>query len=164
MKPQLFSGARGKITFKDSAGTDHVLAFVTDVSVSENAGLKPTFVVGSMNPVAIDPMSIDVTASIGRIIPMNLQTSSTALDQVTSIDLAFEEKINDILSKDSIEIQIEDKNTSKILVSVKYARFAGRSTSMSSGDTATERYNFVGILDAGRDGSGAVQEINYGLE
>lgn len=170
MRPQLFSGARGKITFTDSNGVATILALVTDLSISENAGLKPTFVVGAENAVAIDPLSMDVTASIGRVIPISGGTDGKPLAAYTAIDLGFEEVLNTVLAKESVEIQVEDKHPSDptktaIVAVVKYARFAGRSTSVGAGDTASERYQFVGILDAGYNALGnSADEINYGLE
>lgn len=169
MKPQLFSGARGKITFKTPGGELKVLGFVTDVSISSNEGLRPSFVVGSMNPVSIEPLSIDVSVSVGRIMPVN-KTDGSILDKYTSIDHEFEASVNAILSLDHLEITLEDKNPAdptnpKIIASIKYCRFAGRSQSLSSGDVASERYNFVGIFDGGRGGdANTVTDINYGLE
>lgn len=166
-KPQLFSGARGKITFKDSDGTVHILALVTDVSIQESAGLRPTFVIGAEGPVTIEPLSLDVTASIGRIIPMN-NADGSARTLITSIDYKFEEIMSTITQRDSLEITIYDTKSSdgeKILASVKYARFSGRSTSLNSGDTASERYNFVGILDAGYGAqANAAASLNYGFD
>jgi len=168
VKPQVFSGARGRITFKDSDGKDHVLALVTDVSISENAGLRPTFVVGAEGPVGIEPLSMDVTASIGRIIPMNDITSSEARKAITSIEHRFEEVMSTIMTRDHVEITIEDTKSNegnRILAVVKYARFAGRSTSVNSGDVGSERYNFIGIFDAGYGAnSNAPDQINYGFE
>lgn len=167
MKPQLFSGARGKITFKDSDGNEHILALVTDVSIQETAGLRPTYVVGAEGPVLIEPLSMDVTASIGRIVPIN-DAKGKARTEITSIDYKFEEIMHTITQRDTVEITIYDtksKDGEKILASVKYARFSGRSTSMNSGDTASERYNFVGILDAGYGATAnAADSINYGFD
>jgi hypothetical protein len=151
--PQLFSGARGRIVFDGKT-----LALVTNISVSENVALRPTYVVGEMNPVAIDPTAIDVSCSIGRIIPMNSSKSADKLGKTTAIDLGIEHKINDILSKDTVDIQILDLNpldtasTEKIIAVVKYSRYSGRSFSTNAGDIASENYNFVGILDGGYGG------------
>lgn len=176
MKAQLFTGARGKITFvpkkADGSAADAVtLAFVTDVSVSENAGLRPTYVVGSLNPVGIEPLSIDVTCSVGRIIPINdawkpdADGKLEALPAGTAIDRGLEPRINDILALHDVEINIVDKVTDKVVASVKNARFAGRSTSVSSGDVASERFNFVGIYDGHYDNTNSLgTETGYGLE
>ncbi len=170
MKPQLFSGARGRISFRDSGGNSQTLALVTDLTITDNAGLRPTFVVGAEGPVSIEPLAMDVTASIGRIIPMNKQADSSALDRTTSIDLGFEEIFRQILAKDHVEITVEDKNPAdpskpQILGVVRYARFSGRTTALNAGDVGSERYNFVGIFDAGYNAtSNAPEDINYGLE
>jgi hypothetical protein len=168
MKPQLLSGARGKITFKAPNGELKVLGFVTDVSISEHEGLRPTYVVGSMNPTTIEPLSIDVSVSVGRIMPIN-GANGQILDKYTAIDHEFEASINAILALDHCEITLEDKNPAdptnpKIIAAIKYCRFSGRSMSLSSGDVASERYNFVGLYDGGRGGDTNTAEINYGLE
>jgi len=168
IKPQLLSGARGKISFKTPTGELKVLGFVTDVSISEQEGLRPTFVVGSLNAVTIEPLSMDVSVSVGRVMPIN-KTNGDILDKVTAIDHEFEAAMNAILSLEHCEITIEDKNPSDpsnplILASIKYCRFAGRSMSLSSGDVGSERYNFVGIYDGGRGGNTNTADINYGLE
>jgi hypothetical protein len=168
MKPQLFSGARGKVTFKSPSGEMKILGFITDVSVSENEGLRPSFVVGSMGPVTIEPLSYDVSVSVGRIMPIN-KPDGSPMDKYTAIDHEFEASINAILALESCEIILEDKNPAdptnpKIIAAIKYCRFAGRSQSLSSGDVASERYNFVGIYDGGRGGDTNTAEINYGLE
>lgn len=168
MQPQLFSGARGKIsyTYTDSAGnkaTD-VLAFVTEVSVSVQDGLQPTYVIGQIEPKSIEPLSIDVSCRIGRMIPINT-TTGELIENANSIGQHFEFSIDQILTKDSVDITIEDKITGKTLGIVKHARCAGRSTSTSSGDIARESYNFIGIFDGGYGGdSNTATEINYGFE
>jgi hypothetical protein len=168
VKPQLLSGARGKITFKTPQGEMKVLGFVTDVSVSENEGIRPTYVVGSMNPITLEPTSYDVSCSVGRIIPIS-KPDGSVMDKYTAIDHDFEASINAILSLDHVEIILEDKNPAdpsnpKIIAAIKYCRFAGRSAHLSSGDVGAERYNFVGLYDGGRGGDTNTAEINYGLE
>jgi len=180
MKPQLFSGARGKISFTDSDGRTSVLALITDVSVSENAGLRPTYVIGDIGPVSIEPLSLDVTVSVGRIVPMNKaeapagQAKAEPLPQTTAYDLRIEDIYSTILNRDHVEILIEDTRPAlsaggpaqnQIIAKIKYCRFAGRSTNVSSGDVAQERFNFVGILDGGFGGNANTEEsINYGFE
>lgn len=177
-KPQLFSGARGKITFGASDGTTKtVLAIITDVSVSVKEGLRPTYVVGEMNPISIEPLSIDVDCSIGRMIPVNALNATTngtdagtgdtklsapvANRQVSARDLGMEEQISQILQKDSVEIIIEDKITGKTLAKISHARFQGRQMSLNSGDLANERISYVGIYDGGYDGNSDGTKVGY---
>ena len=168
IKPQLLSGARGKVSFITPTGEIKVLGFVTDVSISENEGLRPTYVVGEMGPVTIEPLSYDVSVSVGRIMPIN-NTKGEAFSKFSAIDHEFEASIAEILALDHVEITLEDKNPAnptdpKIIAAIKYCRFAGRSQSLSSSDVASERYNFVGIYDGGRGGDTNAAEINYGKE
>jgi len=172
MKPQLFSGARGQIEFTDKTGAKQILAFVTDVSISTNDNLRPTYTIGDVNPRTIEPLSEDASASIGRIIPINkaeAQPGAAAqpLDKTTAIDHGIEEAIANILSADHVEITIFDKNPSDgslaVVGSLKFARFAGRSFSSSATDLATERYNFVGLWDGSYGNANTGREVNYGM-
>jgi len=166
MKPQLFSGARGAIYIKDQTTP---VAFVTDISVSVQANVRPTYVIGSLNPVGLEPLSEDVNVSIGRIIPINSSNAKTVVspafeaskDKFTAIDYGHEERMNAILTADSIDIAIMDKVTQKTIAFIRYCRFAGRTTSMSMGDIANERYQFVGIYDSANNSS---EDVNFGME
>jgi hypothetical protein len=176
MLPQLLSGARGRIKYKDSSGNESTLAFVTDVTVQATDSLKPTYVVGRISPVTIEPLSYDVRCSIGRIVPVNKNDSAEALEKITSIDHRLEELINNILSSETVEIALEDQNPKNpaapnTLAVIKHARFAGRSSNLASQDTGNERYEFVGIYDGGYGGDSnptsdetGLAPINYNLE
>lgn len=174
--PQLFSGARGKIIVTKADGTDMTLGVATDISVDIRNDIRPTMVVGSLNPVALDPMGVDVSASIGRIIPVTANpTTPTAatlnpqpkVNEVTAIDYGFEAAINDILETDGLTITIQDQTTGQVLACIRGARFTGKSMSLSTGDIGNERYQFVGIYDSANGNSvnrvgEAVSNIGYG--
>jgi hypothetical protein len=174
MRPQLFSGARGKITFTDPSGKETPLAFVTSVSVSVNDGLRPVFVIGNMNPSSIEPVSYDISGSIGRIIPLNASDAKaskgteSANAKTTAIDYNIESAINQILQLDDCSIQIYDKESAAgdvIVETIMHVRFAGRNTSVNSGDIASESYSFVGILSTGNGGTeNAATALGYGVD
>jgi len=182
-KPQLFSGARGLIKYKNSAGAEVTLAIATDISINVREQLRPSYVIGELGPLSIEPLSLDVDCSIGRLVPVNVgavaqgaapnqvpqplpgrQPADAAPSQLssaaTAIDLGLEERLDQILNSNSLEIVIYDKfmgngNDLKTVSVIKEARFTGRSMSVSSGDVAQERLNFVGIWDAGADNQAA---------
>jgi len=160
-KPQLLSGARGLIKYIDSKGATQTLGIATDISINTRENLRPSYVIGQIGPVSIEPLSLDVDCSIGRLVPVNLTTGLPK--SVSAIDLGLEEKINEILTTAAIEIQIYDKSSTEgevLVSSIKEARFTGRSLSVSSGDVAQERLNFVGIYDAAGPGQ-APDETGY---
>jgi hypothetical protein len=189
MKPNLFSGARGEIQFTrtDASGKaiTTTLAFVTDVSISVSQNLRPSFVIGEIGPKSIEPLGSDANASIGRIIPINQTAPATtaatntatatpaatgtkppARADMNAIELGLEPITNQLLSSDTVEIVIYDKGSQAdgkniAIGSLKYARFAGKSMSMSSTDLATERYNFVGIWDSSYSSTQTGDEIGY---
>lgn len=176
--PQLLSGARGivSVTYRDDSGNafTKTLAVALDISVNVRESVRETYVMGELNPVALDPVAIDVDCSIGRVIPVNRidapsgtstdltadasgtslnpkvnQTVNSKTSAASAIQLGLEETINRILSHDTIDIEIKDKITGATIAMVKEARFAGRSISTGAGDVASERLNFVGIYDKG---------------
>jgi len=153
-QPNLLSGARGLIKRKSSDGSYEPLYVVTSVSISTSIGVRQTFVIGSKNPINSDPVSITARATIGRVIPVNQPTSSSAdQSKVTAIDLKLEEKIFESLEKETLIIEVQDRVTGKTVGALKEARFAGRDMGDSAGDLAGESIRFEGIWDAGYDGS-----------
>ena len=168
-KPQLLSGARGLIQKKDKDGNVVNLALATDISINVRENVATTFVIGSLNPVALDPTAVDVDVSIGRVVPVNRidaaeQGDGLAADssQMTAISLGLEHEINQSLTSDDITIAIQDKITGKFIASVHNCRFAGRSMGSGAEDVASERLNFVGIYDSGYEGENSA-DIGYGV-
>lgn len=148
-KPQLASGARGQITFKDSADTSVVLGYATDITINRRDQLMPTYVIGEYGPKTLEPLSVDADCSIGRFVHVNTSTTSgTGSGSATNTyALKFEEIYSKLGSASAVEISLFDKNNKEI-GTLKEARFTGRSMSVNSGDVARESLNFVGIYIA----------------
>lgn len=181
-RPQLFSGARGQFVFTSPDGTKTTFAFATDISVSVRHAVRPSYVLGDMNAVAIDSLSYDVDVSVGRLVPVNNADPSKATlkespvggiepganygaaDKYTNaIKAGLEVSIANILATNSIDIDIVDRTTNKTIASIKECRFAGRSSSLNAQDILQERLSFVGIYDAGYDGTSNSATTGYGL-
>jgi hypothetical protein len=162
-QPLLHSGARGVVKYTDAAGNLKTLALALNIDVSINQGVRQTYVMGSKNPVMQDPLSIDVTCSVGRVVPVNSATSQdvSVESQMTAIGLGLEATINASLESESLTIQLVDKITGKVIANIKEARFAGRSMSVNAQDVASERINFVGIYDAGYDNENGGVLLGY---
>lgn len=147
-KPQLFSGARGKITV---AG--NTLAYVTDVSVSYSVNVRAVHTFGALNARSVEPLQTSpVQVTIGRVIPVNT-ASGDASGQTSLLAQHIEKTIAEMLTADDITVEITDKITNNAIVSVKNCRFAGTSKSMSASQLATERFQLMGIYDAGLNGT-----------
>ena len=173
--PQLASGARGVVQITDSAGVLKTLAVALDINVNVRSSVRETYVMGELNPVSLDPTSIDVDCSFGRVIPISKQTSSAPIDKTNhvarssgdavnpthAVEFNAEQLIQNTLTSNSIDIALYDTITNKYLATVKGARFSGRSLSTNTSDIANERLNFVGIWDAGYDNN---QSANTGYE
>lgn len=143
---------------------------------------------GELNPMALDPVAIDVDCSIGRVVPVNRSDAAAGTEPnklkgdapgtadnphaaaasngnasaASAIQLNLEKTINEILTADTIQIEIYDKISDKPIASVKEARFAGRTMTAGAGDVANERLNFVGIYDAGYSSENSAT-TGYGL-
>jgi len=171
--PQLLSGARGLVSYKDSQGNPFTLAIATDITINVRAAVRDSFVMGRLNAATLDPTAIDVDCSIGRLIPVNTSTLNSqpaagkhtvgnGVGATTAIELGLEELINNILSANAIEISLQDSVTGQFTSSVKQARFTGRTLSDAAGDVANERLNFVGIYDSGTNGENSAP-TGYGF-
>lgn len=187
-QPQLLSGARGIVKTTAADGSQKTLAVALDISVNVRESVRETYVMGELNPMALDPVAIDVDCSIGRVVPVNrtgaalngakdglvgdaagtaanphvASESNSNASAASAIQLNLEKTISEILTADTIQIDIYDKISGKAIASVKEARFAGRTISTGAGDVASERLNFVGIYDSGYDSENSATS-GYGL-
>lgn len=164
--PQLLSGARGVIYNGKIA-----LAIATDISVNVRHAVRPTFVVGDMNAAAIDSLSYDVDVSIGRVIPVNLFSTTPnpagtppvagsnqstgsydgapSATAISAIGLGLEATIASMITAKDLNIVLQDRVTQQTIASVQGCRFSGRTQSLTANDLANERLTFVGIYDSG---------------
>jgi hypothetical protein len=171
--PQLLSGARGLVSYKDPNGNAVVLGIATDITINIRQAVRDSFVMGRPNAATLDPTAIDVDCSIGRLVPVNTMTNNTqpsagqhvagnGVGAATAIELGLEDLIVNMLSSNAIEIGIEDSITGVFTSSVKQARFTGRTLSDAAGDVANERLNFIGIYDSGTNGENSAP-TGYGF-
>ena len=154
-RPQLLSGARGKLKIN---GVE--VAFITDVSVTIQAQVRPVHTFGAANARSIEPLSIGAQVSIGRVFPVNKpDTILTAVDtsSVGALMGFVEPIINLMLTSEDIEVELTDRMAGVTVANVKNCRFAGRTFSVSASQIAQERINLVGIYDAA--GSNTSEQI-----
>lgn len=141
-KPQLLSGARGKLKIGSTA-----LAYITDVSISYSVNVRPVHTFGALNARSVEPLQAGpVQVTIGRLIPVN-DAGGAAVD-TSSISAGIESVINYMLIADDIEVTLEDRITGQTIANIKNCRFAGSSKSMSASQLATERIQLMGIYDS----------------
>lgn len=155
MVPLLLSGARGRISYTTPQGERRVLGMCLDIAIQVAESVQQTMVIGSYNPVTQDPTAIDVNVSLSTVVPVNPPNSSSQVDstKLTGIGLGLEPSMQIVMSSEALTIDVIDAITDKVIASVRECRFAGRSTSTASTSLATSRYNFVGVLDAGYQGT-----------
>jgi hypothetical protein len=141
-KPQLLSGARGKLKIGTKA-----LAYITDVSISYSVNVRPVHTFGALNARSVEPLQAGpVQVTIGRLIPVN-NAGGTPTD-TSSIAEGIESVINYMLIADDITVTLEDRITGQTIASINNCRFAGSSKSMSASQLATERIQLMGIYDS----------------
>ena len=177
-KSQLASGARGIIRITDSNGVTTTLGMALDISVNIRETVRETYVMGELNPVALDPTAIDVDCSIGRVIPVMTQaqakqpntatatrtsgtgTSGTGTTPTHATEFGAEIAIDSILTAPAIDIELFDTVSAQSIARIRQARFTGRTLSTSTSEIANERLNFVGIYDSSNDNTATV---GYGV-
>jgi hypothetical protein len=143
-RPQLLSGARGKLKIN---GVE--VAFITDVSVSIQAQVRPVHTFGAANARSIEPLATGAQVSIGRVFPVN-STNGTPVD-TTSVSSKMgnvEPIIALMLTSSDIEVELTDRMAGVTVANIKNCRFAGRTFNVSASQIANERINLVGIYDA----------------
>jgi len=169
--PQLLSGARGVIQILDvDSGEATILAFATDINVNIRQAVRQTYVVGKMNPGAIDSLTYDVDVSIGRVVPVNARNANEGEDTdtldareatATALGIGLEPLISSFISAEDLTIAVQDKVTARFVSSIRNCRFAGRTLGTNANDIAQERINFIGIYDTGVDGENAAALLGY---
>jgi len=140
-RPQLFSGARGSVRVDGST-----LAFVTDVSVNLTANVRAVHTFGAPNARSVEPLSISVNVTIGRVIPVNRADGSAV--NTSNVAIGIEPIISLMLAAEDISISLLDKLTGITVADVKNCRFAGSSRNLSAQQIATDRIQLIGIYDA----------------
>ena len=160
MLPQLLSGARGVISYKLADGTVKILATALDVNINVAEGQQQTFVLGSYNAPSIDPTGIDVTGSVSRVIPVNLPASASQVSpDLSAIDLGLQQQIQNVLISQAVDVTLTDRITDKVMGSIREARFSGSALNEGAQSVATQRISFVGIWDAGYNGTEQVASL-----
>lgn len=147
MKPQLFSGARAKLKIGNA-----VVAMCTGVSINESHSVRAVHTFGATNARSVEPLQVSpVSVSVERVVPVNAANGDAK--DVSALALGIEPLINQLLKADDISIELTDTVTGATMANVKNCRFAGRSLSLSAGNLANERLQFLGIYDAGPIGA-----------
>jgi hypothetical protein len=140
--PQLFSGARGVLKINNGSA----IGFVTDVNVQNGANVRAVHCFGAANAKSVEPLSTNVSVSIGKVIPMNNPTGGAV--NTSNIALGIENVIGQMLKASDISIQLMDQVTDQIVADIRNCRFAGGSTNLSAQQIAQGRIQLVGLYDA----------------
>lgn len=140
-RPQLFSGARGKLVIAGKT-----LGYITEVSVTVNSNVRAIHTFGAANARSVEPLSTSCSVSIGRVIPVN-KPDATATN-TSAINNGIEPIINQMLYAEDITVELQDKITGVTIANIQNCRFTGRTLSVGASNVATERITLVGIYDA----------------
>lgn len=142
-KPQLLSGARGKIVVNGK-----IWGYATDISIDAPVSVRAVHTLNSVSARSVETLQAGpCTVSIGRVIPVS-NMDGTPLD-TSAINTQAAPTIINMLKSEDITIDLVDNVTGKTYASVRNCRFAGRSMSLSASSLASERLSFMGIYDAG---------------
>jgi hypothetical protein len=142
MKPQLLSGARGKVVVNGQT-----LAFITDISVDAPQQVRSVHTFGSPAARSIEPLSAGpCTVTLGGVVPVNKPDGSRV--DSSAIGLGIEPMIQTLLTSDDITVELIDKITGATFASVRNCRFQNRSLSLGASALAQQRITLMGIYDA----------------
>ena len=142
MKPQLLSGARGKVVVNGQT-----LAFITDISIDAPAQVRAVHTFGSVAARSIEPLSAGpCTVTLGGVVPAN-KPDGTRVDS-SPIGLGIEPVLQQLLVADDIRVELMDKITGATYASVRNCRFQNRSLSLGASALAQQRITLMGIYDA----------------
>lgn len=144
-RPQLFSGARGKLTIVGLKGTK-TIAYITEVSITVNSNVRAVHTFGAPNARSVEPLSTSCTVSINRVIPVNKPDGTAA--NTSAVNNGIEPLINEMLYAEDIQVQLEDRITGVTIASIQNCRFTGRTLSVGANNVASERITLVGIYDS----------------
>ena len=162
MQPQLLSGARGVISVTDADGNENILGMVLDISINPVYGQQQTFVCGAFNATSIDPVSMDISGSLSRVIPISMAGQPTTPNpKFSAIDLGLMQSIQNALKAKSVVITLRDKITDKVMGSIRECRGSGESLSGSAQNLFTARTNFIGIFDGSYDNQQTAPKLGY---
>lgn len=145
VRPQLFSGARGKLTIMGLKGAK-TIAYITEVSVTVNSNVRAVHTFGAPNARSVEPLSTSCSVSIGRVIPVN--TGKGDAVNTSAVNNGIEPLINEMVLAEDIQVQLVDRITGVTIANVNNCRFTGRTLTVGASNVATERITLVGIYDA----------------
>jgi hypothetical protein len=148
--PKILSGARAILKIDNK-----VLAFATNVGYRISIPHAPINVLGRYSAARHEPLGYDVTVNCGVLRFTEVGEKGNAPDGSSQIM----PKLQDIINKDDIKIEILDRKTDQTILVVDRCRCTDRGGNLSSRDLLTENWTFIGII-ASNDESGPQDEAS----
>ncbi len=129
------------------------LAFATNVGFRIAIPHAPINVLGRYSAARHEPLGYDVTVNCGILRFVDVGGDGNAPDGAANV----QPKVQDIINKDDIKIEILDRKTGETIITVNRARLTDRGGNVGARDLLTENWTFVGIIGESSE-SGAQEE------
>lgn len=135
--PKIMTGARAILKIDNK-----IIAFATNVGYRIAIPHAPVNVLGRYSTARHEPLGLDVSVNCGILRFTEEGNKGNAPDGLA----ALMPKVQDIINKDDIKIEILDRKTGQTILVVNRARLTDRGGNMGSRDLLTENWTFVGII------------------
>lgn len=144
--PKIMTGARA--VFKIG---NEVVAFATNVGYRIAIPHAPINVLGRYSAARHEPLGYDVTVNCGVLRFAAEGAKGNAPDRDSG---SIQPRVQDIINKEDITIEIKDRKTDQTILLVGRARLTDRGGNMGARDLLTENWTFVGIVGENDDAEG----------
>lgn len=147
--PKVMTGARAVLMINGKP-----VAFATNVGYRVGVPHGAVNVLGRYSVARHEPLGLDVTVTCGT---MRFTGAGGTGNSPSKPSFSIFPRVQDIINKDELMIEIRDRATDQVVLRVARARMTERSGTMGARDMLSEAWNFVGIM-AEDDDSGPQAE------
>lgn len=136
--PKVMTGARAILRINGK-----VVAFATNVGYRIAIPHGAVNVLGRYSVARHEPLGLDVTVTCGT---MRFTGAGGTGNSPATANNGIFPRVQDIISKDELQIEVLDRATDEVILLVNRARMTERSGTMGSRDMLSEAWNFVGVI------------------
>jgi len=136
--PKIMTGARAIFRINGK-----IVAFATNVGYRIAVPHGAVNVLGRYSVARHEPLGLDVTLTAGT---MRFTGKGGTGNSPAAPGIAIFPRVQDIINKEELSIEVIDRATDEVVVLVSRARMTERSGTMGARDMLSEAWNFVGII------------------
>jgi hypothetical protein len=141
--PKVMTGARAILRINGK-----VVAFATNVGYREIIPHGAVNVLGRYSAARHEPLGYDVTVNCGS---MRFTAAGGKGNAPNAKNGGIFARVQDIISKDELQIEVLDRATDEVILLVARARMTERSGNVGARDMLAENWSFVGVIAESSD-------------